>query len=70
MQVDELDILAGCTGWQIERLAVKAGHGELALRFGPLFRVNIFVGPGPSGAGMQAQGYLELTRPGVTYTCN
>jgi hypothetical protein len=65
LQVDSLDILSSCTSWQIENLKVLSGHGELVLRHGPFFRLNVFVSNGAETGVPQAQGFLELTRPGM-----
>ncbi len=62
MQLDWLDIQAGCQGWSLESGATNADAGEVALRLPPLFRLRIFLGP--PAADPAAQGYLELLRPG------
>eukprot|EP00884_Botryococcus_braunii_P009316 jgi/Botrbrau1/18386/Bobra.0681s0001.1 len=62
-EVDTLDILSSCTSWQIEHVRVTSKDGELVLRHGPFFRLNVFVGSGSETGMPQAQGYLELTRP-------
>lgn len=65
MQVDNLDVLSSCTSWQIENIRVTSQSGELVLRHGPFFRLNVFVAASCETRMPQAQGYLELTRPGT-----
>lgn len=65
-QGEELDILEGCVGWQLE--AVPAGDiakGALCIRMGPFFRLRLTFTPVPDQM-PTAHGCLELTRPGVT----
>lgn len=63
-QVEEMGILSGCVGWQLEAVRSTEGNAaELCLRLGPLFRLRLTL-PGPRTAQKVAQARLELTTPG------
>jgi hypothetical protein len=62
LQSEELDILAGCVGWQLEGAQLRSKEGALSLRLGPLFRLRLALAA-PDQA-TTARGRLELTRPG------
>ncbi|BDA49326.1 probable kinetochore protein spc7 at C-terminar half [Coccomyxa sp. Obi] len=62
-KVEEMDILSGCVGWQLEAVRSAEGNAtELCLRLGPLFRLRLTL-PGPGTAPQAAQARLELTTP-------
>jgi hypothetical protein len=70
LQVYQLDILKGCVGWQPEADPSTAQGAPLCLRYGPLFRLRLFFkglqeSTGQAGQAPAAQGYLELTHPGI-----
>lgn len=63
-QVEELDILQGCLGWRLERVARgQADDSELVLRFGPLYRLQLLLRAQDPGTWV-VHHQLELTRPG------
>ena len=65
LQMDALDILAGCVGWRMcgawEGIG-EASRSEVQLQFGDLFRVRLFLSS--SGGVNQANGFLHLLKPG------
>jgi hypothetical protein len=67
-QVEEMDILSGCVGWQLEAARSLPGNavfgGQLCLRLGPLFRLQLLL-PTPGSAPKEAQARLELVSPGA-----
>ena len=56
LQLEGLDILTGCVGWQLESQAADAGTLGASLRLGELFRLHL--APTTGGA------TLELVAPG------
>ena len=67
LQLDNLDITAGCAGWQLDGVSSAAAGSELVLRFGPLVRLRLFISAAAAcGQRPNVRGYLELTQPGAS----
>jgi len=68
LQMEEMDILSGCIGWQLEGVraveSTAAGCRELTLLLGPLFRLRLLLAP-PAASPATAQAVLELASPGA-----
>lgn len=68
VQMEEMDILSGCVGWQLEGLhAIEgnaAGGRELTLLLGPLFRLRLLLAP-PAASPATAEAVLEFASPGA-----
>lgn len=56
LQLEGLDILAGCVGWQLESQAADADTLGATLRIGELFRVHVVPATG--------EATLKLVAPG------
>ena len=64
LQAEEMDILAGLVGWQLESLQRIKGSSEIRLRMGGIFRLHLSITP----VGLDASavhGSLGLLNPGV-----
>ena len=65
MQLEQLDLLRSCVGWQLESAKEDPVSGELALRLGGLFRLRLAVSRGGATGAVELLPAEEAARAGI-----